>query len=239
MKDALTKWHGMVWEFRRQMTGYWPYRGTLRAARQVVSEMGEVLDALDRLEYGQDDRTRQYDPEKLDVLDELADVAMMTLTAMGERAPLDEWAEQWEWEEEQWGGRHYSTLYEDLDEIDALVMLVKDFFACAAVPHPSPVSLAGFGGLVVWRISEYAGMDLTLRLQRRFDRIFRKHHPDGQRLARLEVERNGGFEWACPTCGMEQVPYPGGLGRAPDGIAYQNETPGEYVVADFAGYHPE
>ena len=216
MKDALTKWRGMVWEFRRQMAGYWPTPDTLDAARFAVTEIGEAMDAFLRLDGGYA-RNRQRDP---DVLDELADVAMMTLTAMGERAPLDEWAEQWQGEEaDVWG------IYEDLDEIDALVMLVKDFFACAAVPHPSPVSLAGFGGLVVWRISEYAGMDLEARLKRRFDRIFRKHHPDGQQLAKLEQERNGQADG--PTNG------------ASGGIVYRSETGVPYDAKDYAGYFPE
>lgn len=207
MKEFLGELHQMVWDFRWQMAGYWPYRGTLRAARQMVSELGEALDVMDRLEYGQEDRTRRRDVRTPDLLDELADVAMMTLTAMGEDAPLDDWEDQWrDMELGLW------EMYADLDEMDALVMHVKDFFACAVIPHPSPYSLAGFGGLVIWRISEYPGMDLEARLRQRLDRIFRRHHPEGRMLMKLEAERNG--------------------------LAYPQREEG-LQLADFGGYHPE
>ena len=220
MRKLLLRLHQMVWDFRWSMVAYWPTPDTVDAARFAVTEMGEVLDAYLRLDGGYA-RNRERSP---DVLDELADVAMMVLTAMGERCPLDEWAEQWRDEEaDLW------EMYADLDEIDALTMHVKDFYACAVMPHPSPTSLAGFGGLAVWRISEYPGMDLEARLRRRLDRIFRKNHPDGQKLAKLEGERDGACE------------------RVSNGVVYQNETPGgyvtdgyaEYKAEDFAGYHPE
>lgn len=217
MSQFLLRLHGMVWDFRRMMVAYWPTPDTVDAARFAVTEMGEVLDAFLRLDGGYA-RNRERSP---DVLDELADTAMMTLTAMGENAPLGEWDE---WEEAELG-----EMYADLDEIDALAMHVNDFYACAVMPHPSPISLAGFGGLAIWRISEYPGMDLEARLRQRLDRIFCKHHPDGQRLAKLEQERNGGVDWTCPTCAAKSVLYPGGLPDASNGVAYQNEMPGVYM----------
>jgi hypothetical protein len=193
---------------------YWPTPATVPAARFVVSEIGETVDAFLRQD-SQYARNRERSPE---VLDEMADTAMMILTAMGRNAPVEEWAVQWA--DEEYG---LWDVYEDLDEIDALVLMVKDFYACAVVPHPSPGSLAGFGGLALWRISEYPGMDLEARLLRRLDRIFRKHHPDGQRLVQLERERNG------IVLTVDAVV---------NGIVYQSETPGLYGAEDFAGYHP-
>ena len=222
----LTKCHKMVWEFRRMMGEYWPQHGTVRSARHAVSEMGEVLNALERLEHGQEGRSRYCDPNDLSVLDELADVAMMILTAMGERVNLTAWAEQWADEEmELW------DMYADLDEIDALTMTVKDFYAVAVSPQPSPISLASFGGLAVFRISEYAGMDLEKRLRQRVDRIFRKNHPDGQWLAKLEAERNGKVF----VMGVDVAK----VGKDYSVNVYQSERPGVCAVDDFAGYHPE
>ena len=217
------KYHKMVWEFRRQMVAYWPTPDTVDAARFAVTEIGEAMDAFLRLDGGYA-RNRERSP---DVLDELADTAMMILTAIGERANLSAWAEMWDDEDVGVG-----EMYADLDEIDALVMTVKDFYAVAVSPQPSPVSMAGFGGLAVLRIAEHAGMDLEKRLRQRMDRIFRKNHPDGQRLAQVEKERNGQ-----PPAGT-RVDVPD-LSEEHNVYVYRSETPGVYAVDDFAGYHPE
>ena len=95
MKQAvnLAKVHTMVWEFRALYGGLWPTPDRMDALRFAFCESAEAMDAWLR---GQP-RFNRNRPKDLNVLDELADTAIMLLTALGyetqrgavEREPVD------------------------------------------------------------------------------------------------------------------------------------------------------
>ena len=71
--------HALVWAYRRELGAVWPTPGRVDALRFAVTEAAEALDAWLRTNpaYARN-RARE-----MDVLDELADCAMMLLTALG------------------------------------------------------------------------------------------------------------------------------------------------------------
>lgn len=74
----LQECHRLVWQYRAELEPYWPTPTTDDALLFAFTELGEAVDAhlRSKPEYA---RNRDKD---LDVLDELADCAMMLLTAL-------------------------------------------------------------------------------------------------------------------------------------------------------------
>ena len=70
----------LVWDFRREMGEAWPTPHQGDALRFAFTEAGEVLDAWLRWKGGY---ARNNNGKSMDVLDELSDVAMMLITALG------------------------------------------------------------------------------------------------------------------------------------------------------------
>jgi NTP pyrophosphatase (non-canonical NTP hydrolase) len=74
--------HEMVWAFREFMEPYWPTPGPADSLRYAFTEAGEAMDAWLRQQRPNDARNNERQP---DVLDELADAAIMLCTAEIER----------------------------------------------------------------------------------------------------------------------------------------------------------
>lgn len=143
--------HKMVWAFRALYGGLWPTPGRMDALRFAFCESAEAMDAWLR---GQPQYSRNRVKE-LDVLDELADTAIMLVTALG-----------------------YENLGEALVEREAV-----DLDAiCGEVAFVHRCWRKGFGEAVVQRalrlvvaaIALYPGMELEVRVKERLERIRRR-----------------------------------------------------------------
>lgn len=84
--ESIRESHAIVWRYRDELQDVWPTPPRDDALRFAVTEVGEAMDAWLRLRGGY---ARNND-KTLSVEDELADCAMMLLTAVG-----PEWAEEW------------------------------------------------------------------------------------------------------------------------------------------------
>lgn len=78
--EELRECHAIVWQWRAKLADVWPTPNRLDALRFAVTEAAEAMDAWLRLNGGY---ARNHDKD-LSVEDELADCAMMLLTAAGE-----------------------------------------------------------------------------------------------------------------------------------------------------------
>lgn len=155
--------HAELWAFRDEMGDAWPTPDTLDALRFAVTEAGEALDAWMRANRPQYARNR----ERLDwdgaVLDELADCAMMLLTAVGPDLPngfIGDWPIPFDW------------------DIDWIVWQASRRLASGNDPFEREDNeLIQFSARlhVVWGIAAYPGMDLLPRLRSRYARIRAKH----------------------------------------------------------------
>ena len=80
--DTLRECHRIVWQYRRELEAVWPTPDRLDSLRFATTEAAEALDAWLRMN-GTYARNRAKD---LSVLDELADCALMLITALGAKA---------------------------------------------------------------------------------------------------------------------------------------------------------
>jgi len=80
--EELRECHAIVWQWRAKLADVWPTPNRLDALRFAVTEAAEAMDAWLRLNGGY---ARNHD-KSLSVEDELADCAMMLLTAAGENS---------------------------------------------------------------------------------------------------------------------------------------------------------
>jgi hypothetical protein len=78
--EELRECHAIVWQWRAKLADVWPTPNRLDALRFAVTEAAEAMDAWLRLN---NNYARNHD-KSLSVEDELADCAMMLLTAAGE-----------------------------------------------------------------------------------------------------------------------------------------------------------
>jgi hypothetical protein len=81
--ETLKACHALVWTRRQKLGRWWPTPDPLNSLRFAVTEASEALDAWLRLKGGY---VRNHDKD-MSVEDELADCAMMLLTAMGPTEP--------------------------------------------------------------------------------------------------------------------------------------------------------
>jgi len=143
----IAKVHNMVWNFRALYGGLWPTPDRVDALRFALCESAEAMDAWLR---GQP-RFNRNRAKDLDVLDELADTAIMLLTALGyevqrgavERAPVD---------------------------LDVICGEVGFVFRCAFKGF-SQTFLERAIRETVGDIALYPGMDLEERIAKRLERI--------------------------------------------------------------------
>lgn len=80
----LAKVHRTVWDFREEMEHLWPSPGLVDSLRYAFTEAGEAMDA--RLRETRPGDSRNND-RQASVEEELADCAIMLLTALGKDLP--------------------------------------------------------------------------------------------------------------------------------------------------------
>lgn len=230
--------HATFWEFRRTMEPYWTTPDMPDAARFAKTEAAEVLktnglweafvafaasrqaqikaaDALDAV-LRQNISYSRNTVRNMDERNELGDLAMMLLTAMGPAGIVTgELPAQRE-------GRPTPT-------VDTIANTVGNVHEAATENFPLS-TVRSYALRSLDQIDRYPGVDLSVLLHARMNRIFRKHHPDGQRPAK-EAGHNGnsGGAWLDVA----------DLGEEHNVSVHRNETPGVYRTDDYAGYHPE
>lgn len=153
--DTLRECHRIVWQYRAELESVWPTPTTEDALLFAFTELGEAVDAhlRSKPEYA---RNRDKD---LDVLDELADCAMMLLTAMTDRAKFVYWTGIDEGED--W--REISEGYW-VELVDAMAIILRDCDDPDVDWRPGGLEFLEL--IVILR-----GMDLPARLTARLERI--------------------------------------------------------------------
>ena len=146
--EELRKCHAIVWQWRAKLADVWPTPNRLDALRFAVTEAAEAMDAWLRLNGGY---ARNHD-KSLSVEDELADCAMMLLTAAGE---------DWEPNVRFW---YYESKLERI-VFHVASLCFDNIFDLS--------SRAGYGlGDIVAMIAAYPGMsNLAERINARLERI--------------------------------------------------------------------
>lgn len=152
IEPTLRECHRIVWQYRAELEAYWPTPTTEDALLFAFTELGEAIDAhlRSKAEYA---RNRDKD---LSVLDELADCALMLLTALGPEHNF-----QWEGNGGGYPGVHNWTEY-----IQAMHMAI----AWRRIEWAYTESM-------IVRIATHPDMDLPARLTARLERIKAKRMP--------------------------------------------------------------
>ncbi len=145
LAETLKRCHEIVWTYRRELEDVWPTPSTEDALLFAVTELGEAIDAHLRSK-PQYARNRAKD---LDVLDELADCAMMLLTALGPGGAY--------W----WG----ADLLFDVHEWWAYLVTMPRCFERDRDGGTRAIATQ------LTRIATHPGMDLPARLTARLERI--------------------------------------------------------------------
>lgn len=156
MKQAvnIAKVHNMVWEFRAVYGELWPTPDRVDALRFAFCESAEAMDAWLRMQ-PLFNRNRAKD---LSVLDELADTAIMLLTALGcDILPT-------KYDEAAW------TVEREPVDLDVICGTVTLAFRCTRKGF-AWTFLERVIKEVVGDIALYPGMELETRIARRLDRI--------------------------------------------------------------------
>lgn len=183
------------WNFRHMMAPHWFIPETLDAARFAVTEAAEVLktnglweafvafatsrqaqvaaaDALDAVLRRNASYSRNT-ARNMDEINELGDLAMMLLTAIGSQPlTLEEIPNRAEWE--SGFGNNPATILDDIVHITGCVHL-------AAYRWQESQDVRSYAVLALSLIDRYPGMHLIVTLESRMNRIYRKHHPDAGR----------------------------------------------------------
>lgn len=150
----LNECYTVVWGFRRNYSEFWPTPSPIDSLRYAYTEAGEALS--DWLRENRQDHKRNHAHET-DVLGELADCAIMLLTALPNVTLKDE---------DEW-------LYRDLDgmaRMDAICVAVAQ---AIYYYDDSPPNISIIQGLNL--IAAYPGMNLEVEISKRFEKIFGKH----------------------------------------------------------------
>lgn len=160
--NELQECHRLVWAFRKEIEPYWATPDPLNSLRYACTECAEAMDAWLRAERPSDSRNNE---RQNDVLDELADCAIMLLTAV----------QKFEFECPQ---HNESFPFLSLDElvIDIGALFTGFDSVCFTTNVMVPVS----------RIANYPGMELKQRIQGRLRRIAQKNLPNTESYEFLE-----------------------------------------------------
>jgi hypothetical protein len=153
--NTLRQCHEIVWSYRKQLEEYWPTPCQEHALLFAHTELSESIDAFLR---GKPEYARNNDKD-LDVLEELADCALMVLTAVG--PDFEDAHSAWgimDWHD-KWYGRHEWSVY----AVDMAELLYWQ--------HHGDLIEEGYPLRLVQRIATHPGMDLPQRLKQRLERI--------------------------------------------------------------------
>jgi len=144
--EELRHCHTIVWQWRAKLADVWPTPNRLDALRFAVTEAAEAMDAWLRLNGGY---ARNHD-KSLSVEDELADCAMMLLTAAGE----------------DWQPSTPSRIY------NATLESIVFYVALLCYDNVSDSEDFSTMGFIVATIAAYPGMsNLAERINKRLERI--------------------------------------------------------------------
>lgn len=139
--------HTMVWTFRALYGEVWPTPDRMDSLRFALCESAEAMDAWLR---GQPHFSRNR-AKDLSVLDELADTAIMLLTALGEVRPADAVESD---------GLNLDRI---CGEVGFILRLAYKGFARKLIDQKIGVTVAA--------IARYPEMDLEARIAQRLERI--------------------------------------------------------------------
>ncbi len=193
--NELQECHRLVWAFRQEIEPYWGTPDPLNSLRYAFCEAAESMDAWLRAERPSDSRNNE---RQNDVLDELADCAIMLLTALN----FDEIKKQ--------SNGKYDTdfifLHARKPERYRLEVLSSQVANAALSARndsdeTSSVYLGWIHDTVMslgW-IANYPGMELKQRIQGRLARIATKHAPNGidlEIIEKLDLWQHTKEEWA-------------------------------------------
>lgn len=159
--DELQALHNELWAFREEMRDVWPTPGQLDSLRFAACEACESLDAWLRLKGGY---ARNND-KTLSVEAELADCAMMLMTALGREYVYRE--------------LRYVSL-ENVGSLEHIAWLVGTALWYHArttdvMDHRDDAMRLAF--VALHNIAAYPGMDMPTELRKRMERIRAKHGP--------------------------------------------------------------
>lgn len=149
-----------VWKFRSEAETYWKTPDPADSFRFAYCESGEALDNWIRLNDPDFSRNRVLEVTQEDILDELADTAMMILTALGPEYPI----------------KRVTGIPKDLT-LDDLCTWISDAWA-AYRRRKNNQQLWGTMCIgIVQAIADFPEMNLQDRLEKRLARIKAKHEP--------------------------------------------------------------
>lgn len=155
--------HEIVWKYRQQLEDYWPTPTTEDALLFSFTELGEAVDAHLRSK----PQYARNNAKDLSVLDELADCALMLITALGKKKT------GWLFRKNFWG--------------------IDDHSWNAYCADAGTVLLPTIGNMpivdMLARIATHPGMDLPARLTERLERIWWKRYECNWDVAPIELKQ--------------------------------------------------
>ena len=172
--NELQECHRLVWAFRKEIEPYWATPDPLNSLRYAFTECAEATDAWLRIERPSDSRNNE---RQNDVLDELADCAIMLLTALN----FDEIKSQ--------SNNRYDTDFiflharePERHRLEVLAYQIANALVNARndSDETSSIYLGWIHDAVMslgW-IASYPQMELKQRIQGRLERIAEKHYPE-------------------------------------------------------------
>lgn len=172
LAKELEELHGIVWNFREHMEPYWATPNPLDSLRYAFTEAADAMDAFLRLQRPDDSRNNV---KNYDMLDELADCAIMLLTAVNVNH-LKEVYDEYEilsiW---------HNARIPETHRLETLCKQVADatFHARNDVDEKSSIYLQWITQIsfaLGW-IASYPGLNLEQRVKQNLGRIALKHLP--------------------------------------------------------------
>lgn len=155
VKDLYIK----VWRFREEMEEFWPTPSEGDSWRFAFCEVSEALDAWLRLKPNYK-RNRDIIVDQTEILNELADCAMLLLTALGPATPV-----------------HSADGIHNAVDLDTLCTWISKTWEAYRNRRINPTYWKTQIIAIVTAISRYPEMDLEARLDARFERIRAKQLP--------------------------------------------------------------
>jgi NTP pyrophosphatase (non-canonical NTP hydrolase) len=183
--NELQECHRLVWAFRQEIEPYWATPDPLNSLRYAFCEAAEAMDAWLRAERPSDSRNNERDN---DVLDELADCAIMLLTAVNP---------DFIHEEIQYDNYFYTATNPERHRLETLSNMISSALL-AARNDEDEVSQIYYMWIhdtvyaTKW-IASYPGMELKQRIQGRLARIAFKHMPlfkSAELIEKLQLPAN-------------------------------------------------
>lgn len=154
IKDLYIK----IWKFREGAEPYWPTPDPQDSLRFAFCEAGEALDARLRMNPVYQRNNDPFSAGEEDILNELADTAIMLLTAIGPDHPV----------------YTMNGVPENLD-VDTLCLWVGNAWSSSRKRMIEPTRWKNECLSIVTGISKYKNMDLPIRVAARLERIKLNH----------------------------------------------------------------